>query len=80
MIDYKNAEVEPVSYINQRLQYELCLPSVSQPEVEMQSITLLGNNITTSQTIVAIVIYRPPHSNYAQTYNTIKNYIYKLYI
>lgn len=65
-------------FINHRLLYEPCLPNVCHNEVEMQSITLLGNNTRSTQSfkpIVVVVIYRPPHSNYAESYNRIKGYI-----
>lgn len=64
-------------YIDQRLQYEKCLSNISNVEVEIQSITLLGNNNDSLKTkpIIVVVIYRPPHSNYAHAYDTIKNYL-----
>lgn len=64
-------------FVNQRLHYEPCLPNVCQAEVEMQSITLLGNNVTSLRTkpIIIVVIYRPPQSNYAKAHATMVNYL-----
>lgn len=64
-------------YINHRLQFEECSPSLSLPEIEIQSITLLGNdNISQSfKPIIIVLIYRPPQGNHNRALDLIKQYI-----
>lgn len=64
-------------YIKHRIYYAVCLPNLSQSDVEIQSITLLGNDNSTQsfKPIVVILIYRPPHGNSHRALDQIKAYI-----
>lgn len=64
-------------YVNHRLHYRVCLPNLSQPEVEIQSIMLLGNGNETQtfKPIIIVLIYRPPQGIYKKAKELIENYV-----
>lgn len=64
-------------YINHRLHFMDCLPNLSLPDVEIQSLMLTGNGNTSQsfRPMVIVLIYRPPQGNHTKALELIKQYI-----
>lgn len=63
-------------YINDRLSFERCLDSISNRDVEIQSVTITGNGDNqTHKPIVVILAYRPPSGNGNRAYEDTKTYL-----
>lgn len=63
-------------YINEALEFEIPNDVISNKNIEIQSVTLLGRkNDQEHRPIVIILAYRPPNGNDTIACNTIKDYI-----
>lgn len=64
-------------YVNHRIQFMECLPNISVPEIEIQSLMLMGNGNRSQsfKPIISILVYRPPQGNHQRALELIKDYV-----
>lgn len=63
-------------FINDRLDFEIPNDNWNDPDIEIQSTLLLGNNENKNcKKICVVVVYRPPSGNSGRACDNLKNYI-----